>query len=59
MHLVTGTQWSDRGEPGFPEVPGNCRQSCCLATPRLEHKAEHNNCRMKGSEPDVEALSPT
>jgi hypothetical protein len=26
---------------------------------RREHKVEHNNCRMRGSEPDVEASSPT
>ena len=25
----------------------------------LEHKAEHNNCRMRTAEPDLEALSPT
>jgi hypothetical protein len=25
----------------------------------LEHKAEHNNCRMRGPEPDLEASGPT
>jgi hypothetical protein len=25
----------------------------------LEHKAEHNTCRMKGSESDLETLGPT
>jgi hypothetical protein len=25
----------------------------------LEHKAEHNNCRVRGSEPDSEASRPT
>jgi hypothetical protein len=25
----------------------------------LEHKAEHNNCRMRGIGPDLEALNPT
>jgi hypothetical protein len=24
-----------------------------------EHKAEHNNCRLRTPEPDLEALSPT
>jgi hypothetical protein len=24
-----------------------------------EHKAEHNNCRMRGPEPDLQVLNPT
>jgi len=29
------------------------------STSRVEHKAEHNNCRMRAPEPNLEALSPT
>jgi len=50
-----------RSTPGnLPETPdGYFHAEGLPARPKVEHKAEHNNCRMRAPEPDLQVLNPT
>jgi hypothetical protein len=39
--------------------PDSFTQTKAIRVSRLEHKAEHNNCQMRGSESDLKALGPS